>query len=445
MFRPLSRGMSVALLLLAMVPASSHAQFMSARRLGMGGAPVPGSGPGADGVNVAYRAVPRPAHGSRSLSLPIGLVPLLAERPVLDPDDPDFNALELANLFMAGPWNYSLNSPAPPSNDIGVSIGRNSLAVDLGDVGQLLPRETSRYAVVARLPLLAFGYRRAFVGVSPLIHAENALELNAPLQRALIDGEAFAPLTRYEVTDDALGQAAVQGMLGWAQPLWIPPNDPQGGRSGLYGGVRARLIRGLAYADARSVAGFTTADTLFGDDAVEVAYSSYLRTATPGGGGFGQGFDAGLVLVAGRTEIGLAVNDIATRLDWRVRERIVQDDSLTGDVVETTIAEGRPWTSTIPASGQLTATTHVAGFLLAAAATRDALGRTTACLGVERWLGRFALRTGASRDLQHQIQTSGGIGVRFGRFGLDAGIATHSRNLTHERSTELAAGFALYR
>lgn len=439
-----SRWLTLAAFLLAMLPADSHAQFMSARRLGMGGAPVPGCGPGADGVNVAYRAVPRPQHGCRAMSLPIGALPLLANPPVLDPDDPDFNAYELANLLMTMPWNYSLSSPAAPSNDIGVSIGRNSLSVDLGDVGQLLPRDASQYAVVARLPVLAVGYRRAFVGVSPLVHAENSMAINAPLQRALIDGEAFAPLTRYEVTDDALGQAAVQGMLGWAQPLWIPADDPRGGRSGLYGGVRARLIRGLAYADAQSVAGFTTADTLFGDDAVDVAYSSRLRTSTPEDGGFGRGFDAGLVLVAGRTEIGFAVNDIATELNWKVRERLVQEDS-TGDVVETTLAEGQPWTSRIPATGQLTATTRVAGFLLAAAATRDALGRTTSCAGVERWIGFLALRAGVSRDLQRQTQTSGGIGLRFGRFGLDAGVATHSRNLTHERSTELGAGFAFYR
>ena len=87
---------------------------------------------------------------------------------------------------------------------------------------------------------------------------------------------------------------------------------------------------------------------------------------------------------------------------------------------------------------------RLAGFLFAGAATRDALGRTTSCAGVERWLGHLALRAGVARDLQNQTQTSGGIGLRLGRFGLDAAVATHSRNLTHERATELGAGFALY-
>lgn len=424
--------------------APAHAQVMSARRLGMGGAPVPGCGPGADGVNVAYHSVPRPEHGCRAISLPIGVIPVLQDPPVLDPEDPDFNAFELANLLMNVPWNWSLDAPTAPSGDIGVSIGRNTLAVNLGDVGKVLPRDADEYAVVARLPVLAIGFRRMFVGVSPLVHAENSLALNSSLQSALIDAEPFQPTTHYEMTDDAIGQVAAQGMLGWAQPLWRSSPDPRRSRTGLYAGVRARLIRGLAYADAQSAAGFTTADTLFGDDAVDVDYHARLRTATPQQGGFGQGLDAGLVLVAGRTEIGLAANDLATRLRWKVRERLVAKDTLTGDLVETTVAEGVPYTSTIPATGQITVTTRLAGFLFAGAATRDALGRTTSCAGVERWLGPLALRAGVSRDLQNQTQTSGGVGLRLGRFGLDAAVATHSRNLTHERATELGAGFALY-
>lgn len=442
----LRRALLAAACLTALaLPVTAGAQIMSARRLAMGGAPVPGCGPGADGVNVAYHSVPRPAHGCRALSLPIGLIPVLQDPPVVDPEDPDFNAFQLANLLMNVPWNWSLAAPDAPSSDIGVAIGRNALAVNLGDVSAVLPREPDEYAIVARLPVLAIGVKRCFVGVSPLVHARNSLALNAPLQDALIEGQPFRPRTHYAVTDDVVGQAAAQAMLGWSQPLWRVDSDPRVSRSGLYVGARARLIRGLAYADARSIAEFTTADTLFGDDAVDVDYAAHVRTATPGQGGFGRGFDAGLVVVAGRTEIGLAVNDLATELAWKGRERIVREDSTSGERTDTVIGDDVEWTSTIPATGQLTVTTRVVGFLLAGAATRDALGRTTGCAGIERWLGPIALRGGVARDLQSQVQTSGGLGLRFGRVGLDVAVSTHSRNLTHERATELGAGFALYR
>ena len=117
-----------------LIPVTTSAQIMSARRLGMGGTTVVRGGPGSDGANVAYRAVPRAPSTGRSLPLPLGLIPLAKDPPVFDYNDPKFNAFELLNLAYNPPWNYPLSKPAAPSSDITIAIGQNDLIVDLGQV-----------------------------------------------------------------------------------------------------------------------------------------------------------------------------------------------------------------------------------------------------------------------------------------------------------------------
>ena len=69
---------------------------------------------------------------------------------------------------------------------------------------------------------------------------------------------------------------------------------------------------------------------------------------------------------------------------------------------------------------------------------------TQSHLGLERWWGPIALRTGAGLDPNHLVQYGGGLGARLGRFGVDVALATNSRNLTRERGLELGAGFSFY-
>ena len=433
-----------ALILSLMATASAHAQIMSARRMAMGGVTITRGGPGSDALNVAYRAVPKAPSRGRSWSLPIGLAPLLSNPPVFDPNDPEFNAFELADLLFAPPWNVSLQKPAAPSSDIGITLAKDQLAIDLGDVRTLLPRHESRFGAVSRAPALGVGRGHAFVVLSPLIHYDNELSLNPALQATLIDAQPFVPLTDYALEDQARAQAALQGMLGWAQPLWrrVPGKSPD--RTGLYFGARAKLLRGLGYGEVVAHGAFTTPDTLFGSDPVDLAGRAELRTAAPADGGFGRGFDVGTVLVVGRSEIGLAANDLSTLIDWTVRESVVEKDSVTGEFHERVVNDGVAFTSQVPATYQLTASTVVAGVLVAGDVVRGTQDQTTERLGVERWLGPIALRAGVNRDANQLFQTAGGIGLRLGRFGIDVAVATNSRNLSRERAVELGAGIAFF-
>jgi hypothetical protein len=431
--------------LLAVVAASgaADAQTFSARRMAMGGVVLADGGAGGDGANVAYRAVPREAQGGWALPLPIGLIPVLADPPQLDPDDPDFNVYELANLLYNPPWNLQLVEPATPGNDITVVIGKDRLSMDLGEIRSVFPADGSRQGAVVNGPALGFGVLRFFVAAAPQVFYQNELTLNDALLDAM-DGTEFRPNTRYEMLDGGSGMAALGAHLGWAGPL-MQVGDPRGTGMGLYAGARVKLMRGMAYGRADNAISFTTEDTLFGADPVDVGYVGHYETAGPDGGGLGRGLDLGAVWMGAGFEVGLGVNDIGTRYDWRVRESVGFRDPETGDYEHVTVREDKPVSSTVPTTAVANAAMRLGRLLVAADVVRG-VNSTTGHLGGEAWLTPLvALRAGAFLDANEQVQVAGGTGLRLGPVGLDLAVGSHSRNLTRERGLELGAGLALYR
>jgi hypothetical protein len=421
---------------------AADAQTLSARRMAMGGVVLSGGGPGSEGANVAYRAVPRARDAGSGFALPIGLIPVLSDPPSFDPDEPDFNAYALANLLYNPPWHLALIEPEAPAGDIVVAVSRTSLAIELGSVRDVFPDEHSKVGTTVNLPLVTFGVKRAFVSLMPVVgHLENDFSMNDALHAALVDGDAFMPLTRYEAYDVARGQLAAGIAVGVAAPVLATP-DPRGAGMGLYVGARAKVLRGLAYGDADNVASFTTRDTLLGTDPIDIGYRGLLRESGPDGGGAGFGLDAGVVAVVGGVELGVGVNDIATRIDWRVTESVASRDSA-GGYSRVTVAEGAPYTSEIPTTVTATAATRLGPVLVAADVVRGPLA-TIAHAGAELWLGRVALRAGTGVDAHALVQGSAGVGVRFGRVGLDAALASHSRSVTRERGLDLGVGLSWY-
>ncbi len=430
---------AAALLLTA---ARADAQTFSTRRLGMGGVLVPHSG-GSEESNVALRAMPQPVRDEASITLPLGIIALLQDKPVLDPDDPEFNAWELANTVFNPPWNLQLGTPEPPSNDITVSIARDRLSVNLGEISTLFPSESSRLSMQVGGPALGVAVRGAFAEAAPLVHARNDLRMNDALHGVLADGADFTTRTRYELTNSGIGQAGAGVRLGWAGRVLGPAAGDTAGGAALLVGARVKLLRGLAYGDADHVVSFTTGDTLFSDSPVDVDVVGRTRTAGPADGGFGAGFDLGLVWTAPGLQLGVGVNDVSTALNWRVKESVSRRDSTTNEVHNYVVAEDVPWTSHLPA----VVTAHAAWLgerhTVAADVVRDEIG-TVAHAGVERWWGFVATRAGVRMDREQAVQWSGGLGLKLGRIGLDVAAATHARNLMREEQSEVAVGLGWY-
>ncbi len=435
------RTMAVALLLCLPAARPADAQMFSARRMAMGGV-VLGGGVGCEAVNVAYRAVPDLPGHEAGVSLPLGLIPVLADPPTFDTKNPDFNAFELASLLLNPPWNLTLVGPKPPSNDVTIDVAQNRLAVDLGDVGKVFPKDHARLGSSTSGPAFGVGARGFFVAAAPLVEYDNDLTLNDALRGALRDADAFRPRTEYVIYDHGRAQAAAGLHLGYARALAVR-GEPGRGGSGFYAGARVKLLRGLAYGDADNTAAFITSDTLFSESPVDIRYTGHYRDAGPDVGGFGRGLDLGSVWVGGPLEVGLGVNDIGTRIDWKVRETTASRDSVTGDYVQTILSDARPFTSEVPVTWVANAAWHAGPWLVAGDLVRG-VNTTQLHAGVERWVGRVALRAGTGLDANQLWEVSGGVGWWIGRYGLDLALATNSRTPTQERALELSAGLVFY-
>ena len=428
--------------MLALLSGMARAQTFDARRMGMGGVLL-GGGPAAEAANVAYRAVPPAGKHQVDIPLPIGLIPVLADPPTFDTKDPDFNAFRLADLLYNPPWNLRLGGSDAPSGDVIISVARDRLSVDLGDIKRVFPENESRSGGIANGPEFGASVHGIFAGVAPLIEYQNELNLNDALRGALRNADAFTPSTEYAMVDNGRGQAALGVHVGAALPLWQhgKPRDPGG--MGVYGGLRVKVLRGMAYGSADNVASFSTDSVLF-NDPVDIHYNGFYRTAGPDGGRMGRGLDLGAVWLRGGTEIGVGVNDIATRIDWRVRESLAYRDSTTGQYIQQILRDGVPYTSTVPTTFTVNVATRLGPFLVATDVVRGIVG-TEEHLGAETWFNRLALRAGASLDADQRMQFGCGTGVRFGFLGLDLALASTSRNVSRERVLELGAGLALYR
>lgn len=440
--RPSNRILTLlGALALAATVSEADAQMMSTRRMAMGGVQLMHGGTGSDPVNVAYRAVPRESGSDmHSFSLPVGVIPLLQDPPSTDPDDSTFSAWELANLGLHAPWNIALHPPAEPEGDITITIARDELVVDLGSLRTSIPQDDLTLGASLRAPAFIWGVGRGFVGVAPLLNVRDEFSLGSSLRAALRNAQPFERNTDYDFSNRFTGQAAGQLMVGAAFPIVGGRGDD---RNGLYVGARAKVLRGLGYADVDARAAFSTGDTLFGSQPIDLGYTARSRYAEPSDGGWGRGLDAGVVLVQGPFTIGLAANDIGSRIDWKVKETVTSLDAVTGNYTTITVAEDVAYTSEVPESWVLTASTRLGPVLVAADAFRDDHDELTGHAGAELWTGPIALRAGASLDARQRVQVAGGVGLKLGPIALDVAVATHQQNLAEERELDLGIGFSL--
>jgi hypothetical protein len=436
---------AVYLLAVQMLPTDATAQVVGARRMSMGGV-VLSNGSEREAQNVSYRAVPRGGQPT-SLPIPLGIVQYAINPPVFNPNNPSFNALELANDLLNPPWHLQLYEPSAPSSDILIEISQNSLVVDLDDLKRAFPSESMENGGVLRFPGLFAGVGPAFIGVSSYSQVGHTLSLDPGLHATLAEAEPLVSGTRYEAADAAIAQAFVALTGGVALPLVaLPGEDPYASDAvGLYAGARLKYLRGIGYLDARNVVGFSTRDTLFGDDPVDVDLKGVARYT--GGddifSGSGFGLDLGAVLFARRFEVGVGVNDLVHEVTWTGDIDTIRLNRATNDIETVAVAEDVDFEGSFPITWNVSLAYRPSRWVFAATLMKN-VGDPSVHLGAERWLGRWALRAGGSLDNRQLPQFAGGTGVRLGAVGIDMGLSTHSRTITGERGLEMAFSLALY-
>ncbi|HYT84530.1 MAG TPA: hypothetical protein VEK86_13805 [Gemmatimonadales bacterium] len=445
----------VALAIGCAAPAAAQGVITDARRIGMGGLSLGRSG-SLRRYNAAYRAVPAEGgqRGQPRLTIPIpfGLIqffhdhPHITKDPAFNPDSAGFNPVVVVNTLLNLPLFYEVKHAPTPTNDVIFTIGKDFLAVDLGEAQKLVPEDQFGIGGSSRLLDPGFGIKGVRVSVMGWLHDEVGFRLGDTLLAFLREAEPAQDSTRYSVLGDATLEAGFAPTVGYAgrvagDTAW-----------GLYLGGALHYYLGVAYTRVSGDGGFITGDTIFGGPNPVTPDAQGLTQYSKGGNAFGHGVgaDIGIAWVSGPIELGLGVNDIGATLTWpdtRLESWFYRDSTIAGNgplVSYSTLVAPHAETKTkLPVSYIANVAYTVGNSTLGANVLNGGRG-TTVHVGGEQRIGVFVLRGGVARDQRKRLEFGWGGGARLGPVSLDLGFWTHTNSLSNQRAITMATSLSIY-
>lgn len=428
--------------LLGLAPAARAQLSFDARRTGMAGVSL--SRDGALGrFNPAYHAVPaREGRTAKfTIPIPLGLFQALKDSTAFDFDSSYFNPIALANYILHPPIFLEIKKVPTPTNDVEFTIGRDSLIVDLGSAGQLVPTDRFGFGGTSRLADLGVTIKGVHVGVLVWEDHEVGFQLGDTLLRFLREADPARTNTTYGSDADAIAQAGFAPTVGYAGRVWGDSTR------GIYVGAAVHYYLGVAYGSVVGTAGFVTGDTLFAGSNPVTPTVDALVSYSKAGHSFGHGFggDVGVVYVTGPVEVGFGINDIGATLTWP-DTRVDRDtfDTAANNFGSGLVANHVSTKTKLPVTYVANASLDMGTNTTFGAMLLNNGRGTTIQMGVEQRIGPLALRGGVQRDQRKRIQLGWGTGVRFGPFGLDVGFATHSGALSTARGITMASSISIY-
>lgn len=409
-----------------------------ARRVAMGGVHLPG-GREMSTANVAYQTMPSRRDGrGASIPVPLGLLQLATDFPTLDPEEPDFSAVRLANLALNPPFFMEMSEPSPLEGDIAISIARNSFAVYFEDAQRLLPQEPLDGGGVYARPLVGLGVMGARTYLAPVALLEGRVAFDDAFYGVLAHGQPLLPNSTYEMTADGQTLGGLAFNAGYSAGGWGHDNG-----DGLYAGAYAKYLMGFAFARAESRFGLASGDTIFGDsDPLDVDYDATTRYAPFGRVGNGVGFDTGVAYRTRHLDVGVGIRDLGSRIRWGSTdvEHSYFDEATDQEVTET--LPSSPYTVRLPTTTTFNVAWSGTRTVLAADVTTNRWA-TEFHAGAERRVGPLALRSGVLTDSKSRVQYAWGLGLGLGAVWLDLGFQTHHRSITGERGLTFGTSLAL--
>jgi hypothetical protein len=267
--------------------------------------------------NLAYDMIP-PQRPYTVIPLPFGLVQVLKDFDIYNPDSPKFDPIRAVE-YVASPIHYIIGrDDDTQAQRLFVSDLRNAT----------LSRDLSRYqGFVPAGDILAEGlakplwggtikfrrtrtgsYQGLYIGAGPYLSLTNHSTFDQQLRNVLSTGVNVANAIMPIANTDT-GQAAVAGVVGY-RGRFSAPGAPSS-RDGFYVAANFNYLRGFAYENDALIVGLAT------DPAGLVSPASSISLAHQDASkGNGYAIDLGVGAVAGRTEIGVAANGIANHIDW---------------------------------------------------------------------------------------------------------------------------------
>jgi hypothetical protein len=415
-------------------PASAQNWDFDARTIGLGG--VSGSGTIASGM-IEHGA------GYRSIVLPFGLLQVLPDLEIYDPDSTRFDPVRAVE-HAASPIHFIVGR----DDDLGDGAFATTIATarfyaDPANSGASLATRLDLGGIVApswgiTIPLpsgRADRFQGIYVGAGPYVTVRGSADLD-PRVLAFIGGTPVdfpsGPLTIISTRSEEQGALAITGgYRGYFS--WGP--DAATSRDGLYVAMNYNYLIGFGYLD----------DTL----AVRVGPADVVIDRVSSSSGRGMAVDVGAGAVEGHWEVGAGVNGIGSRIRWTdVSQRPLGHGTLvTGGLL------GDPGVPSPHADVEVSLPIDVRGNLAYRADGWMAVGEvghgvagTLAHAGLERRvLPRLDVRGGLSYSFGGWNPT-GGVGVAVNRrVAIDFAAFATNANFQRQRQLALAASIRLMR
>jgi len=439
-----------SLALLAMVMASSglFAQNYSwdARNVGMGGVTSIGEG------NLAAELVP-PERRYTSIVVPLGLVQVLSNLEVFDPNDAGFDVLRAID-YVGSPFHYSFNRSEKSGNvDFLKNIIDSGFDQDLNTYRGFAPPE---HLVAGGLLAPNWGYtfkvhrgtnesfQGIYLGAGPYISLQTDLRFD-PRLVAILDSPVAVTVpanTTFFANNSAAQQAAIAVTSGYRAKIAFQSGTSA--RDGVYLLVNVNYLIGLRQ-DAADL-NLNIATDASGLVTVTPLQTPLTIDHLSSGSGRGFSTDWGMIVVRNGWEAGVGVNGVANRIDWKDHrsKRFSLTNLTTGvDLVETSLpVPAGTLRRELPEQYVANLGYHAGPWTVRGDWSYE-LQKLGARAGGEYRAGPVAFRGGVRYGLKEWNPT-GGIGLNLTRrFGIDVGLFGNSTNMEQRRNLAIAVSLRI--
>jgi hypothetical protein len=448
MIRVLARPSLVAWLLGLAVASPAFAQnwMKDARLIGMGGV--------GGGENLASKMIESPEGAHSTIVIPLGLFQVLEDIDIYNPDSEEFDPIR-ATEYAVAPLHYTFDRNGTGTGiEFINSLLDGQLSRNLNDYRGFIPTtQPVGYGLWApnwgiTIPV----YKKdrvshgVYAGAGLYFPFRGSLYVDDRLTELLAsDTPVVIPNAELQIISDvrvALPIAITGGYRGR-----LPLKEGGSDRDGLYLAFNYNYLRGFWYEDAVMTLRLNTESNGLvtmnpGFNPIEVARDHSTE-------GRGYAMDVGAAAVINRIEVGLGVNGIGNRITWKdvERSRYSLTNIITGngDFLESTTAvndvtvkepiefvgttgyHADRWTA------QLQAGKRVSSY----APDEHRLPGFWLHTGVEYRFLLFEPRGGVYYSRERWTPTAG-LGLNFGKFGIDSAIYWNDSNVERARHPSIA-------